>query len=89
MQKNGLDLFLVFEYNNAENLKTKMGRVKSGYTITQKQVRIMIHSLLEALDFLRKYNVLHRDIKPSNILVQADGSIRLCDFGLARILLPE
>ena len=34
-----------------------------------------------ALDSLHKKNVIHRDVKLGNILLDADGHIRLCDYG--------
>jgi serine/threonine protein kinase len=40
--------------------------------------------MLEALDFLHSMDVVHRDIKPSNVLVNNNGIVKLCDFGLAR-----
>ena len=39
----------------------------------------------EALDYANRHGVLHRDIKPSNLLLDTDGTIRITDFGLAKI----
>lgn len=36
-----------------------------------------------ALDSLHKKNVIHRDVKLGNILLDADGHVRLCDYGAA------
>lgn len=33
---------------------------------------------------MHKQNILHRDIKPENILIDKQGKVNLCDFGLSR-----
>ena len=47
-------------------------------------VRIMTQ-LLEALDYSHRNGVVHRDIKPSNTIVLADGTVKVADFGIARV----
>jgi len=44
-----------------------------------------ISKVADALDFAHQQGVYHRDIKPANIMLLKDGSIRVADFGIARI----
>ncbi|MEW6041669.1 MAG: serine/threonine-protein kinase, partial [Elusimicrobiota bacterium] len=39
----------------------------------------------EALDYAHKNGVVHRDIKPANIMLLEDGTLRVTDFGIARL----
>ncbi|XP_028395304.1 uncharacterized protein LOC114519378 [Dendronephthya gigantea] len=52
----------------------------------QEQGPRMIKEILSGLEFLHGKGILHRDLKPSNILVDIEGSMRLADFGISRIL---
>ncbi|TMS37000.1 hypothetical protein L596_004032 [Steinernema carpocapsae] len=46
-------------------------------------------STVNALNYLKRKNIIHRDVKPSNILLDRNGSIKLCDFGIAGCLVDS
>lgn len=47
-------------------------------------------AVLKGLTYLReKHSVMHRDIKPSNILVNSNGEIKICDFGVSGHLIDS
>ena len=52
---------------------------------TEERVKFYIAQIALALDHLHKANILYRDLKPENILMDADGYIKLSDFGLAKL----
>ena len=73
-------LYLVFEYAE-RNMLELLEHAQQG--VPDWQVRLYTFQLLKAIAWCHEHGVLHRDIKPENLLLNADHSLRLCDFGFA------
>jgi CTD kinase subunit alpha len=54
------------------------------YIFDASHLKSFSHQILSGLAYLHDRAVLHRDMKGSNILVNAQGELKLADFGLAR-----
>jgi len=45
--------------------------------------------VLDAIQYAHQQLIVHRDLKPSNILVTREGTVKLLDFGIAKLLEDE
>ncbi len=80
--RDGDTPFLVMEFVKGEDLKHYLD---SGQRYSLEQSVRMMRDLLAALDYAHQRKIIHRDIKPANLLLEADGRVKLTDFGVARI----
>lgn len=52
--------------------------------LTQSHIKSYIIMTLKGLEYLHSQWILHRDLKPNNLLIDADGILKIGDFGLAK-----
>lgn len=75
-----MDVYVVHEL-----METDLHQViRSPQIISEDHVRYFLYQILRGLKYIHSAGVLHRDIKPSNLLLNANGSLKICDFGLAK-----
>lgn len=79
--KEGGDRYIVMELIQGETLK-RFCEPDGPRLKVERVVDIMLKCSL-ALDYVHKNGVLHKDIKPANIMLTADGTPKLMDFGIA------
>jgi eukaryotic-like serine/threonine-protein kinase len=77
--------FIVVECVSGRDLGDLLGGRRSG-RLNEQFVRGMAMQLLHALSYAHRRGIIHRDIKPSNILLTSGGTVKVADFGIARIL---
>ncbi|XP_061410726.1 cyclin-dependent kinase 2-like isoform X2 [Lethenteron reissneri] len=75
-------LYLVFELLDQDLKKFMDNATPSG--IPLPLVKSYLYQLLQGIAFCHSHRILHRDLKPQNLLINAEGAIKLADFGLAR-----
>ena len=77
--------FIVVECVSGRDLGDLLGGRRNG-RLNEQFVRGMAMQLLYALSYAHRRGIIHRDIKPSNILLTSEGTVKVADFGIARIV---
>lgn len=80
---NEKKLYLVFEFLS-QDLKKYMDSQLKGLPLDL--AKSYLYQLLQGISYCHSHRVLHRDLKPQNLLIDAEGCIKLADFGLARAI---
>jgi WD40 repeat protein len=80
-EENGCP-YLTLEYVEGGSLARKL----AGTPLPARQAAALVETLARAVYYAHEHGVIHRDLAPGNVLLSADGSPKVTDFGLARLL---
>ncbi len=69
-----------------EGITLKQYMQKRGGKLSWKESLHFITQIMKALSHAHSRGIIHRDIKPHNIMVLRDGSVKVADFGIARLM---
>ena len=78
--------YLAMEYLQGQDLLTRMASPQR--MSLRRRVEIATE-MCEGLDYAHVHGVVHRDIKPANIFITDAGTVKILDFGLARLVTSE
>lgn len=73
-------LFLVLEYMENGAVQKDSRNLES---FPEATVRKYLHDVVTGLEYLHSQRVIHRDLKPENLLIAADGTVKISDFGVS------
>jgi serine/threonine protein kinase len=79
--------YMVMDFEEGRSLEAWLSSL--GRAPTQDELDRIAEPLLDALELMHGHNFLHRDIAPDNVIVRADGTPVLLDFGAARRAVAE
>ncbi len=83
LRETEFGLFMVMEYFQAKTISEWL-REKGRFTVNETMS--IAPQIINAIRHAHKVGVIHRDIKPNNILLGEDGTVKVMDFGLAKVV---
>jgi serine/threonine-protein kinase len=81
MEAQGDLAYIAMEYVNGPTLD----QLLSGQPLAPERMFSILGQTAAALDYAHQKGIVHRDIKPANIMITEDGSVKITDFGIAKI----
>lgn len=86
------NIVTVFEYFHADGLPyIAMEYVERGSLrpfighMTLAQIGGVLEGVLAGLDYAGRREIVHRDVKPENVMVSSEGTVKIADFGIAKL----
>ena len=79
--RRGKELWIVMELCAAKSLQSVMKAFGRG--LSDAELACALRQTARALAYVHAQRRIHRDLKSGNLLLQADGRVKLCDFGVA------
>ena len=74
---------IVMEYICAGDL---LSYIKKRGKLTEQVAKFIFKQIVLSLQYIHSHNIVHRDIKLDNILIDLDNNIKICDFGVSKII---
>jgi serine/threonine protein kinase len=82
VEQQGDLAYIAMEYVDGPTLDQLLSQ---GGSIAPTQLFSILGQTAAALDYAHQKGIVHRDIKPANIMIAADGTAKITDFGIAKI----
>ena len=79
-------ILIAMEYINGGNL---FSFVKKRRKLSEKTAKFLFRQIILGIKHIHSKKIVHRDIKLENILIDLNNNIKICDFGIGRILKNE
>jgi MAP/microtubule affinity-regulating kinase len=76
-------MLIIMEYINGGNL---FSFVKKRRKLNEKMAKFLFRQIILGIKHIHSQNIVHRDIKLENILIDLNNNIKICDFGIGKIL---
>jgi serine/threonine protein kinase len=80
--EQGEDAYIVMEFIDGRTVEDVLA---SGGTQHSGTLLSILVKTADALDYAHSKGIIHRDIKPSNIMICLDGTVKIADFGVAKL----
>jgi hypothetical protein len=85
--ENDGSVFLVMDLLTGESLHARHVRARGA--LPADEVLRIADGILDVLISAHEQGIVHRDLKPDNVFITEDGSIKVLDFGIARLVEPQ
>lgn len=79
-------MLIIMEYISGGNLQSFL---KKRRKLIEKTAKILFKQIIEGIRYMHSQNIVHRDIKLENVLIDLNNNIKICDFGVGKIIKPN